>query len=183
MDKENREVPEVRNNEAQVEEKDKTLIGMAIVYNEQSQPLRNGSREFREVIVPGAFDESLATGKSSIENRPITFVFRHDDYSEYGDTATNLKLFNEARGVRFELDIPEYAKHLKEAIKEKRITGMSFEMYVIKDRWEGNVRYIEKADLTHIAAVPKGAYSSAKVEIRDINYHQWKIQLLRKYLS
>jgi HK97 family phage prohead protease len=175
MIKESRERPERRANVSKLSQDGNKLVGLCIPYNSPSEGL-----EFVEIIVPGAFAKSLASGKSAIENRPITFVFRHDDMSEYGDTSTNLKLEDTPDGIRFSLDIPDYAIHLKEAVASGRIKDMSFEFYCIKDRWEDNTRFVVEADLVHISAVPEGAYPMANVSVRNESYKLKNKLLLKK---
>lgn len=182
--KESREIPETRAIRSDVATSGNKLTGYAIVFNSPSLPIQEKGKEFVEYILPDAFDTSLKTGRSQIENRPITFVYRHEDMAEYGDTSTNLKLVKDDKGVRFELDIPEYALHLKEAVASGRIRDMSFEFYTIKDRWEDNKRYIELGDLVHISAVPKGAYPEASVQLRQKS-ETWKLKniMLRKKIG
>lgn len=178
--RESRERPERRAIRSDMSQQGNRLEGLAIPYNSPSEGL-----EFIEIIQPGAFKKSLETGRSATENRPITFVFRHDDMSEYGDTETNLKLQDTEEGVRFTLDIPEYAVHLREAVSSGRIKDMSFEFYCIRDRWEDNTRYVLEADLVHISAVPEGAYPKANVSVRKPIDPNWKLKnkLLHKKLG
>jgi phage head maturation protease len=78
MKRESRERPERRAVVSKLMAEGNRLVGLAVPYNSPSEGL-----DFVEIIEPGAFAKSLASGRSQIENRPITFVFRHDDMSEF----------------------------------------------------------------------------------------------------
>lgn len=183
---ESRELPEKREIVSDIREQGKTLTGYAIVFNSPSKILRdNDHGEFTEIILPGAFDASLATGRSSIKNQAVSFVWRHDAMSEYGNTETNLKLEKDDYGIKFTLDLPEYANNLREVVSTGRATGMSFEFYVLKDRWEGQTRYVESGDLVHLSVVPNPAYAAASVEVREAPSMIWalRLDLMRKKLK
>lgn len=140
------------------ENKKLTLKGYAIRYNEKSKLLGYG---FEEVILPGAFSESLKT-------RNIIALNNHDTNQLLGSTQANtLRLEDRAEGLYFELDLLESRKELYDLVKRGDIAGMSFgftctdELYKRSD--DKDIREVKKGELFEISVVHTPAYPSTNV--------------------
>lgn len=140
------------------ENKKLTLKGYAIRYNEKSKLLGYG---FEEVILPGAFSESLKT-------RNIIALNNHDTNQLLGSTQANtLRLEDRADGLYFELDLLESRKELYDLVKRGDIAGMSFgftctdELYKRSD--DNDIREVKKGELFEISVVHTPAYPSTNV--------------------
>ncbi len=140
------------------ENKKLTLKGYAIRYNEKSKLLGYG---FEEVILPGAFSESLKT-------RNIIALNNHDTNQLLGSTQANtLRLEDRADGLYFELDLLESRKELYDLVKRGDISGMSFgftctdELYKRSD--DKDIREVKKGELFEISVVHTPAYPSTNV--------------------
>ena len=140
------------------ENKKLTLKGYAIRYNEKSKLLGYG---FEEVILPGAFSESLKT-------RNIIALNNHDTNQLLGSTQANtLRLEDRADGLYFELDLLESRKELYDLVKRGDIAGMSFgftctdELYKRSD--DKDIREVKKGELFEISVVHTPAYPSTNV--------------------
>lgn len=135
-----------------------TLKGYAIRYNEKSKLLGYG---FEEVILPGAFSESLKI-------RNIIALNNHDTNQLLGSTQANtLRLEDRVEGLYFELDLLESRKELYDLVKRGDIAGMSFgftctdELYKRSD--DKDIREVKKGELFEISVVHTPAYPSTNV--------------------
>ena len=135
-----------------------TLKGYAIRYNEKSKLLGYG---FEEVILPGAFSDSLKT-------RNIIALNNHDSNQLLGSTQANtLRLEDRADGLYFELDLLESRKELYDLVKRGDIAGMSFgftctdELY--KRSGDIDIREVKKGELFEVSVVHTPAYPSTNV--------------------
>jgi uncharacterized protein len=149
------------------------LAGYAVVYNSLSEDLGY----FREMIKPGAFAESLKTAdvRALIDHDPSRLIGRN--------TSRTLRLFDEAKGLRVEIDLPDtgYARDLVQVIDRGDLTGMSFAFRVSPegDTWftdeEGNtLRTIVKAEIDDVSAVAYPAYVDTSIARRSLD--AWKAQ-------
>lgn len=153
------------------------LTGYAVVYGAQSAaPVPIGRTYLPEVIDRGAFSASLGQN--------ITFTFDHKDIAEYGDTASGtLRLSEDAKGIRFELDLPAYAQTLRAEIESGAIEGMSFGFIPRAMDVKDGIRHIVKADLLHISPVYSPAYAETSVSLTRTANHtakRMKLELLEK---
>lgn len=148
------------NVEVRAEENDNklTLKGYAIRYNEKSKLLGYG---FEEVILPGAFSESL-------RKRNIIALNNHDTNQLLGSTQANtLRLEDRSEGLYFELDLLESRRELYDLVKRGDISGMSFgftcsdEVYKRSDNKD--IREIKKGELFEISVVHTPAYPTTNV--------------------
>jgi phage head maturation protease len=95
-----------------------TLCGYAVLYNVTSPvPVDGRGGLYCEIIEQRAFALSCQTGRDE-DGCPIWACYNHDPSQYLGDTKNGrLRLFNDSKGVRFELDdVPLPAK----------FAGMSF---------------------------------------------------------
>ena len=135
-----------------------TISGYAIRYDEPSQPLEYG---FREIIKPGAFNESL-------KKRNIVALHQHDDKQLLGSTqAKSLRLEERQDGIYFELDLLETRKELFELVKRGDLQSASFGFTVTDEKFNRNgnedVREVRKGELYEISLVHTPAYPTTSV--------------------
>jgi uncharacterized protein len=159
-DNENR-APEQRTVDVDVEAIDtrgRTLHGYAAVYNVESEDLGG----FRERIAAGAF--------RSVLDADVRALLNHDPSQVLGRTKSGtLRLFDEQRGLRFEVDLPDspLGENVREAVRRKDIDGASFRFRVDEDSWQGDLRTIETVkELKDVTVATFGAYPAASVELR-----------------
>lgn len=84
---------------------------------------------FDERVAPGAFDDVLGDD--------VRALFNHDPNLVLGRTKSGtLRLSVDKRGLFSEIDLPESATALREAIKRGDVDQMSFGFTVQSDTWE-----------------------------------------------
>ena len=123
----------------------RTLSGVAMRYGDVSP-------DFRERFVPGAFGEV----------RTVNVNIQHD--REHVAVRGAL-LTDTPRELRVRADLREGSAALS-LVKRGALTGFSIEFHARQERREGGIRVIERAELTGLALVDRGAYPEAKAEIR-----------------
>jgi len=145
---------------------DKPLIhGYAVVYGQTSVPIWN----FREIIEPGAF----ATASES----DVFALWQHDSAAVLGRTkAGTLRLYEDDRGVRFEVDVADTSlgRDALETIRRGDIDNMSFGFRVLPDgvTWtlddDGTeIRHVTNASLLEVSPVTWAAYPQTTVDARQ----------------
>ncbi|NHZ83946.1 HK97 family phage prohead protease [Massilia sp. CCM 8695] len=153
------------------------LSGYAAVFNKLSHDLGG----FVEQIRAGAFTKSLR------ENAPVRALYEHDDQRILGSTRSGtLKLSEDAKGLRFELDLPAttYAQDLAVLVERGDIAGMSFGFVVPSggDNWEVRsgvlTRDLIDIRLSEITVTANPAYPDTEVAKRSMNTY-----LLNEYLD
>lgn len=157
--------------------------GRAAVFDTPSATLREKGRTFVEQIKRGAFARAIAAGGR------VTANADHDDAKYLDDTANSLRLFEDERGLRFELQPPDvsYARDLGVLLRTKPgSVRMSFGFSVPRggDAWSRSAdgtltRTLLDLDLDHIALVTRPAYARTSVEavrgLRDALQHPEKL--------
>jgi hypothetical protein len=143
------------------------LEGYAVVFNSPSENLGG----FREIIAPGAFSQTLASGED------VRALRNHDDGQLLGRTSSNtLRLSQDDHGLKFSLDIPDtsYARDMIALLNRGDIRGMSFGFRVAKgdDKWGkdgsgGALRTVNKAKLGEVSVVDNPAYTQTSVSMRS----------------
>lgn len=153
--------PEQRTVDVDVQDIDtrgRTLHGYAAVYDVESEDLGG----FRERIAAGAF--------GSVLDADVRALLNHDPSQVLGRTKSGtLRLFDEQRGLRFEVDLPDspLGENVREAVRRKDIDGASFRFSVDKDSWQGDLRTVESVkELKDVTVATFGAYPAASVELR-----------------
>lgn len=120
---------------------------------------------YREIVAPGAFDESLAAIKASGD--PLPVLWQHDTRQPIGGYS---KLSVDKHGLLVEGfllkdDIPLAAQAY--ALMQKRIVkGLSIGYYVVDDSYDEkkDVRTLKKLDLREISVVTFPANAEAQVD-------------------
>lgn len=150
-------------------ERPNTVRGYAAVFNSPSEVLAEDKRVFRELVLPGAFRRSIAT-------RDVLALWNHgiDGRPPLGrNTAGTLRLSEDERGLRFELDLPDTAADVRQAIARRDVWGMSFGFPKanVRDRWfrkDGQQwRELQDLDLAEVSVVIHPAYPATSV--RDVS--------------
>lgn len=137
------------------------LVGYAAVFDTPTT-----IANFRERVAPGAFAESLASGGD------VLALVDHDPGRLLGRTRNRtLRLAEDARGLAFELDLPEttLGADILALASRGDIGGMSFGFNVREggDRWNGVERTLTRVALREISiihALP--AYEGTEIAVR-----------------
>src|SRR5215211_572528 len=153
--------PEQRTIDVDVQDIDtrgRTLHGYAAVYGVESEDLGG----FRERISPGAFSDVL--------DADVRALLNHDPSQVLGRTKSGtLRLHDEQRGLRFEVDLPDspLGENVREAVRRKDIDGASFRFAVDQESWQGDLRTVRSVkELKDVTVATFGAYPAASVELR-----------------
>lgn len=138
----------------------RTVHGYAALYGVESRGLPHTER-----IAQGAFTDVLASS-----DLDVVATLNHDENRVLGRTrAGTLRLSDEERGLRFELDLPNSptGEDVREAISRGDLDGASFRFKCGEDRWEDRTRTITRvAELHDICVATVPAYPAASVELR-----------------
>lgn len=139
------------------------ITGYAVVWNARSSDLGG----FVETFAPHAFRDFFSSGKADVRG----FV-NHDTAKIIGrQSANTIRLYEDDKGVRFEIDVAEtsYGDDLLESVRRGDITGMSFGFRLAKngakyDRSGGAVlRTVTAAEMNEISPVTFPAYEASSV--------------------
>jgi HK97 family phage prohead protease len=138
------------------------LVGYAAVFD---TPTEIGNF-FREQISPGAF-------ASAIADDDIRALFDHDSALVLGrNRAGTLRLSEDDKGLRVEIDVPEttIGNDLLVSMKRGDINQMSFGFQVLKETWDDEqtppLRTLDKVSLFDVSVVTYPAYPEAGVSVR-----------------
>lgn len=153
--------------------KGEIITGYAARFESLSVPLYG----FREKIRSGAF-------KSSLEQNSIVALWNHNTDMVLGSTrGKTLKLWEDDKGLRFELQLPDTqaGRDAGISIKRKDVTGVSFGFRVRKQEWDETdpknvVRTLIDIDLREVSPTAFPAYPSTSVSVRSIadDYDEYK---------
>ena len=144
----------------------KTLHGYAAVFNSEAN-----LGTFSEVIRPGAFAKTLATGSN------IRALSNHDANALVGTTrGGTLQLREDAHGLAFELKLPDtsHGRDLSILVDRGDVSGCSFGFRVAPggDRWEDRngqmVRELLNVELAEITLTADPAYQDTTVAMRSM---------------
>jgi HK97 family phage major capsid protein/HK97 family phage prohead protease len=168
MSKEIRHLPVAFEVRAAGEEEQKTITG-SILYDTDSQVMRDFfGDEFKEILSPGCFDESL-------KNRDVVALWSHDTGQVLGNTKSKtLRVDSNEQRLAFELDLPntQAGRDAFETIQRGDVDGVSFGMVVNGDHWKNEdgifVRTILLADLYEISPVAFPAFPTNQVSCRSL---------------
>jgi len=156
-----KKAPEQRTIDVDVETLDtrgRTVVGYASVYNTLSEDLGG----YRETIAAGAFRDVLTSDVRALLN--------HDANEVLGRTKSGtLRLFDEQRGLRFELDLPDspLGQNVRESVRRGDLDGASFRFVVGDEDWNDELRTITRVEqLLDVTLATFAAYPAASVELR-----------------
>jgi HK97 family phage prohead protease len=142
------------------------INGYAAVYNSESDMLYGF---FREVIRPGAFDNSLGNDVRALWNHDSAYVLGRT-------TAGTLNIRSDAKGLYFEVMPPDtqWANDLCTSIQRGDINQMSFGFMVNQDNWESledgtEMRELLDVDLQEVSVVTFPAYQATSAGMRSLD--------------
>lgn len=150
------------------------LQGYAVTYNVQSEIMRDWwGDKFVEVIAEGAFDKSL-------QERNVLAFWNHNKDILLGNTESKtLDLRSDSKGVFFDLDLPKssWGENVKESVRRKDVTGVSFGFRVVDDvittvEIDGEDVYkrtVTEALLFEISPTHTPAYKDSECNVRSLN--------------
>ena len=156
------------------------LVGYAAVYNRFSLPLREGGSQFREIILPGAFDKILnrQRGKSD-----VVALLNHNSDLILGRTSSGtLELSSDEKGLRYTVPPPDtqVGRDTLELVRRRDLRGSSFAFAVDAkgEKWtsddQGAVREIRDVSmLADVSVVLTPAYPASSVTVAQRSYEAW----------
>lgn len=142
------------------------LAGYAAKYMRYSQNLGG----FVEQIAPGAFAKSLG------DKVPVIARYNHDDNYLLGTTeAETLRVFSDADGLPYEVDLPDTSAGRDVAALAKRgdLRYSSFAFHTLEDEWSVTeqgfpLRTLLNVQLVDVAPVNTPAYLDTSTGIRSL---------------
>ena len=136
----------------------RTVHGYAAIFDAVSEDLGG----FREKIAPGAFADVL--------DADVRALLNHDPDQLLGRTKSGtLRLEEDPRGLRFELDLPDspIGENVRAAVGRGDLDGASFRFLVGRESWEGDLRTVETVEELHdVTLATHPAYPATSVELR-----------------
>ncbi|MDO9713826.1 HK97 family phage prohead protease [Paracraurococcus lichenis] len=136
------------------------LEGYAAAFN---SPANIGG--FTEVVLPGAFAATLTA------RRDVLALVDHDPSRLLARTGSGtLRLAEDARGLRFELDVPDtgLGRDVLALAERGDLGGMSFGFRVVDERWPAanrrELRAVELVEVSVVQAFP--AYAATSISAR-----------------
>ena len=123
----------------------RTLTGAALVYGDVSP-------DYRERFMPGAFGEVRAM-PVNLQHDPALIVVRE------------AALTDGPRALEVRADLPEGSAAL-DLVQRGALNGFSIEFNAIAETRVAGIRVIERAELTGLALVDRGAYPQSVAEVR-----------------
>lgn len=146
------------------ENESNVISGYAAVFNSPT----NISDWFTETIAPGAFSRAIS------ENGDIRALFNHDWSNVLGRTKSGtLRLEEDERGLKFEVDLPDttVASDLAKSMKRGDINQCSFGFIATEETWDYSVepalRTIHEVELFEVSVVSIPAYGDTEASVRS----------------
>ena len=140
-----------------------TLAGYAAVFD---SPTDIGGY-FTEQIAPGAFVDTI--------KGDVRCLFNHQSGNVLGRTKSGtLRLWEDERGLRFEVDRPDTAlgRDVGTLVKRGDVSGCSFDFRALKQSWDDTVdppkRTLEKVEISEVSIVTFPAYADTTVGVRSL---------------
>lgn len=154
------------------------FVGHAAVFDSRTSIGNPYKWGWFEEIAPGAFTKTLAEGDAR-------FLIDHDSRLLVArKSAGDLRLAEDEVGLATDADLDtelSYVRDLVRNLEKRRITGMSFGFYVIRDEWfteevetsdggtiEVEVRRILEIRLLEVSAVTFPAYEDTDAALRSV---------------
>lgn len=159
-----------------IESKGRTLSGYAAVFD---SPTMIGN--IQEVIRKGAFIRSLA----SQDAPKIKAIYEHDTSQLLGRLGSNtLRLSEDEKGLKFELDLPNttLGNDVAELVKRGDLSGCSFGFIVRSENWTDAGRELLDVDLFEITLTSDPAYEATSVDLRS-KHKMIKLTHAKQYLE
>jgi HK97 family phage prohead protease len=145
-----------------------TLEGYGAVFNQWTD-IRDSMGTYRERIAPGAFKRSLG-------QRTPVLQFDHGSHPLIGSLPLgSISVLREDRNglfVKARLSDNWLIQPVRDAIREKAISGMSFRFRVVDEDWgtddQGDTRTIKEVELLELGPVVFPAYTQTSVSVRSL---------------
>lgn len=147
------------------EGENRQIIGHGAVFNQLSEDLGG----FREMIMPGAFSDTL--------DDDVRSLFNHDRNLILGRTLSGtLTLSEDDTGLRYDVDPPKtsYANDLQESIGRGDVNQSSFGFAAMEESWRQPddteplpTRILHKVRLFDVGPVTFPAYPTTSSEVRS----------------
>ena len=156
----------------------RTLSGYSVVYGAESRDIYERGRQFREKIMPGAFDASIASGD-------VNLLYNHDPRNLLARTKSNtLALRSDSTGLHFSASLPETSlgNDVHTLLTRGDLTGeMSFGFHVTDETWDASKtqRTIKAAKLMEISIVQDAAYPQTASSLRSVSEASHDLASLR----
>lgn len=156
---------ELSNMEIRNTDDGKTIVGGYVVeFEKLSVPLYG----FREKVRKGAFEKSL-------RNSNVKALWNHNSDLVLGSTKNGtLKLWEDDRGLKFELELPDttWGRDAAATIKRGDVDGVSFGFETVVDEWDNSdennvIRTLVEVNLFEISPTPFPAYPDSSVGVRS----------------
>lgn len=141
------------------------LTGYAAVFNSRTE-IKGWFSSFTEEIAPGAFVRAISEDD-------VRALFNHDSSQVLGrSTSGTLRLSEDKKGLRFEIDLPDTqaGRDIATLVSREDITGNSFAFDVIGEEWEDKDKDVPHRRLTELRLYDVGpvtypAYSETSIEV------------------
>jgi HK97 family phage prohead protease len=157
------------------------IAGYAAVYNRLSLPLREGATQFREIILPGAFDKILNRQRGK---QDTVALLNHNSDLILGRTSSGtLELSSDDKGLRMSIVPPDtqVGRDTLELVRRRDLRGASFAFTLdirTDEQWtkddDGPIRQIrEVRQLYDVSVVLTPAYPSSSVAVAMRSYEAW----------
>lgn len=168
--------------ELRIDKTDKpTISGHAALFNVKSSPIMG---LFREIILPGAFANSIKTGD-------VRALWQHSTHYVLGRTKNGTLELNEDKvGLHFRIRPPDtiFASDVLESIGRGDVDQMSFGFRTVTDQWRmddgQDVRELHEVELFEISPVTFPAYEQTHVSVREIrSFYQDRMKKAEKPTS
>ena len=113
--------------------------------------------------------EKFEKNSIEIDDRAEAY-FNHDSNMLLGRAGANLTFEQRDDGLMYKLELPDttLGKDVRELLDKKIITGASLGFIPDKEKWDGDVRVIEKATLKELSLVSSPAYESSSAYLRSL---------------
>lgn len=141
----------------------RTLTGYAAIFNSPAQIYESRRGVFTEIVLPGAFRNALASGTD------IIATYNHSDRLLGRTSSNTLRLSEDDKGLRMEIDLPESANDIKELVMRGDLQGASITFAPRKggEKWEGNTCKLSDLYLAELGPVINPAQPSTSLAMRS----------------
>lgn len=153
------------------------LVGYAAVWD-NPYPITEGGRSFTEVVRQGAFSRAIKSGGDIIS------TFNHSDRLLGRTTSGTLRLSEDGKGLRYEIDLPDHAADIKELVSRGDLRGasMTFTVRGSGEKWSKDKKSRELTDLFlyELGPVIMPASPTTSVGLRSLDYRSLLLDLLSR---
>lgn len=156
---------EKRSSQGELSVAGKTLVGYAAVFNSPT----NICNAWIETIKPGAFRDSLASG------RDVLALYSHELERLLGRRSSGtLRLAEDDKGLRVEIDLPDTTdgRDVATLVERGDLKGMSFGFNVTRQEWDETTdpttRTIFAVELGEVTVTADPQYEDTEIGLMDL---------------